>query len=88
LNGLAMEDVGTFYGHLISFKAVRCILRPFGIFTYGHLVYLPMVIWYIYLWSFGIFPRFGMLHQEHSGNADRRREFEDFARNKWRKNLD
>jgi hypothetical protein len=42
-----MEDVGTFYGHLVYF-------------TYGHLVYF-MVIWYI-------FPRFGLLSQEKSGN--------------------
>jgi hypothetical protein len=35
------------------------ILRPFGIFC-GHLVYF-IVIWYI-------FPRFGMLYQEKSGN--------------------
>jgi hypothetical protein len=36
---------GTFYGHLIHFKAMWYILWPFGIF-YGHLVYL---------WSFDIF---------------------------------
>jgi hypothetical protein len=34
---------------------------------YGHLVY-SLAIW-ISLWYFGIyFPRFGMLHQEKSGN--------------------
>jgi hypothetical protein len=48
------------------------ILRSFGIF-YGHLEYFT-VIWYI-LWQFGnvvvietIFPRFGILCQEKSGN--------------------
>jgi hypothetical protein len=49
-----MENVGTFYDHL-------CILIPFEIFC-GHLVYF-MDIWYI-------FRRFGMLHQEKSGNPD------------------
>jgi hypothetical protein len=33
-----------------------------GIF-HGHLVF----VWYI-LWSFGIFPRFGVLYHEKSGN--------------------
>jgi hypothetical protein len=48
------------------------ILWPFGIF-YGHLEYF-MAIWNI-LWPFGnfvvildIFPRFGILCQEKSGN--------------------
>jgi hypothetical protein len=42
------------------------ILLLFGIF-YGCLVYF-MVVWYI-LWSFWhIFPPFGMLYQEKSGN--------------------
>jgi hypothetical protein len=41
--------------------AIWYILWLFGIF-YGHLVYF-MVIWYI-------FPRFGKLHQEKSGNPD------------------
>jgi hypothetical protein len=50
--GLPMENVGIF----MSFGSIS---RPFGIFC-GHLVYLK-VIWYI-------FPRFGMLHQEKSGN--------------------
>jgi hypothetical protein len=45
--GLAIED-GIFYGHLVYFKAIWFILRPFCIF-YGHLVY---------------FSRFGMLHQK------------------------
>jgi hypothetical protein len=34
---------GIFYGHLIYFMAIGCILWPFGIF-YGHLVYF-MAIW-------------------------------------------
>jgi hypothetical protein len=52
LEGLATEDVGTVYGHLVHFSAYWYILSPFGIF-YGHLVYF-VVIWYI-LWSVGIF---------------------------------
>jgi hypothetical protein len=48
-----MEDVRIFYGRLVSFTAIWYILWPFGIF-YSHL-------WYI-------FPYFGMLHQEKSGN--------------------
>jgi hypothetical protein len=46
---------------LVFFEAIWSILRPFGIFHY-HLVNC-MVIWYI-------FPRFGMLLQEKSGNPD------------------
>jgi hypothetical protein len=46
LEGLELEDVGIFYGHL------EYILWPVGIF-YGRLV---------------IFPRFGTLHKEKSGN--------------------
>jgi hypothetical protein len=52
LEGLAMEDVGIFYGHLVD-------LRPFDI-LYRHLLYF-VVIWYI-------FPRFGVLYHEKSGN--------------------
>jgi hypothetical protein len=33
-----MEDVGTFYDHLVHFAAIWYILWPFGIF-YSHLVY-------------------------------------------------
>jgi hypothetical protein len=50
------------------------ILYPFGIF-YGRLVYF-IAIWYI-LWQFDIFvchlvifPSFGMLYQEKSGNPE------------------
>jgi hypothetical protein len=39
LEGLAMEDVGIFNGHLVY-------LRPFGVF-YGNLLYF-IVIWYIF----------------------------------------
>jgi hypothetical protein len=38
LEGLALEDVSTFYGHLVYF--IWYIVRSFGIF-YGHLVYFP-----------------------------------------------
>jgi hypothetical protein len=41
------------------------IFCPFGLF-YSHWKYFT-AIWYV-LWSFGIFPRFGMLYQETSGN--------------------
>jgi hypothetical protein len=54
---------------LIYFTAIRSILLPFGIHSLwpfgvvsGHLVYF-MVIWYV-----GMFSRFGMLHQEKSGD--------------------
>jgi hypothetical protein len=46
---------------LVDFMTIWSILRPLQIF-YGHLVYL-VVIWYI-------FPRFGILDQEKSGNPD------------------
>jgi hypothetical protein len=52
--------------------AIWYMLWPFGI-CYGHLVYV-MAIWYM-LWPFGnlvvlwyIFPRFGILCLEKSGN--------------------
>jgi hypothetical protein len=32
LEGLAMEDVGTLYGHLVYFTSIWYILRSFGIF--------------------------------------------------------
>jgi hypothetical protein len=44
---------------LVYFMTIRSILRPLKIF-YEHLVYF-VVIWYI-------FPRFGILDQEKSGN--------------------
>jgi hypothetical protein len=47
-----MEDVGTFYGHLVYFMAVWYTFRQFGIF-YGRLVY---------------FSRFGILKKEKFGN--------------------
>jgi hypothetical protein len=63
LEGLGMEGVGKFYGHLVYFMAIWYILWPFGIF-YGHLVYL-FVIWCI-------FPVLvHMLYIEKSGNPDR-----------------
>jgi hypothetical protein len=49
LEGLAMEDIGIFYGHLVYFEAIWYILRQFGIIC-GHLVYFA-AIWYI-LWLF------------------------------------
>jgi hypothetical protein len=52
LEGLEMENVGIFYGHLEYFTAMCYILWPFE-----NLV----VIWYI-------FPRFGTVCQQKSGN--------------------
>jgi hypothetical protein len=57
--GLATEDFGTVYGHLVYFTSSWSILLPLGIFC-GHLTYV-MVIW-------NIFPVFGTLYQEKSGN--------------------
>jgi hypothetical protein len=45
LEGLAMEDVGVFYGHSVYFTAIRFTLWPFGTFS-GNLVYFPS-FWYI-----------------------------------------
>jgi hypothetical protein len=50
-------------GHLVFDVAIWYMLWPFGICC-GHLVYV-VAIWYI-LWY--IFPRFGMLYKEKSGN--------------------
>jgi hypothetical protein len=52
LEGLAVEDVGIFYGHFENYPAIWyfCV----------HLVHF-VAIWYI-------FPRFGILYQEKSGN--------------------
>jgi hypothetical protein len=46
---------------LVHFMTIWCILVLLEIFN-GHLVYF-VVIWYI-------FPRFGILYQEKSGNPD------------------
>jgi hypothetical protein len=47
-----MEDVGIFYSHSVNVPAILHILWPFGIFP-------PVLVH---------FTRFGMLHQEKSGN--------------------
>jgi hypothetical protein len=52
--GLAVEDVGIFYGHLFYFTAIGFILSAFVNFV---------VLWYIFLCN-------GMLYQETSGNPD------------------
>jgi hypothetical protein len=52
LEGLAMENLGLFYDHLVYFITIWSILWPFGLF-YDHLVYF-MTIWSI-LWPFGLF---------------------------------
>jgi hypothetical protein len=33
-----MQDIGIFYGHLVYFTTIWCILWPFGVF---------LIIWYI-----------------------------------------
>jgi hypothetical protein len=55
LEGLEMQDVGIFYGHLVHFTVFCYILLTFGIVC-GNLVY---------------FYRFGILYQEKSGNPAR-----------------
>jgi hypothetical protein len=54
LEGLEMESVGIYYGHLVCFTAIWsfCLL-------YGQLLYFGFV-WYI-------FPHFGMFYKEKSG---------------------
>jgi hypothetical protein len=59
LDDLARKNLGIFYDNLVYFMAIGYILWPLEIF-YGHLVYF-VVIWYI-------FPRFGILCHEKSGN--------------------
>jgi hypothetical protein len=54
LEGLAMENVGIFYVHLVNFPAIWYTLCPVGIFSH---------VWYI-------FTRFGMLYQDQSGSRD------------------
>jgi hypothetical protein len=41
--GVAMKQVGTFYGHLVYFKVIWYLLWPFGTF-YGRLVYFPVLV--------------------------------------------
>jgi hypothetical protein len=55
---------------LVYFMTIWSILRPLEI-CYGHLVYF-VVIWYI-------FPHFGILYQEKSGNPDRQVNVADGA---------
>jgi hypothetical protein len=71
---------GLLYGHLIYFTAIWSIIRTFDIF-YGHLMYF-VVIWHI-------FPRFGISHQEKSGNpgGDQRWEWKWRIWNTWQSQL-
>jgi hypothetical protein len=55
LEGLSMEEVCIFYGHLVYLNVIWYSLWSFGTF-YGHLVCF-IVIWYI-------LPRFGMFFQD------------------------
>jgi hypothetical protein len=45
LEGLAKENLGIFYEHLVYFMAIGNILWPFGIFC-GYSVYFPP-FWYL-----------------------------------------
>jgi hypothetical protein len=56
MEGLAMEDVGIFYGHLVHFTDFCYILWTFGIVC-GNLIY---------------FSRFGILYEEKSGNPEQK----------------
>jgi hypothetical protein len=56
---------GIFYGHLVYFMAIWYILWPFGIFN-GDLVHIWLLGKFVVIWY--ISPRFGILHQEKSGN--------------------
>jgi hypothetical protein len=58
LEGLAMEDVGIFYGHLVHFTIFCYILWTFGLVC-KNLVY---------------FYRFGILYEEKSGNSGQRQQ--------------
>jgi hypothetical protein len=62
-----MENVGTFYGHLANIMATWHILWPFG-----NLV----VVWLI-------FPRFGTLNHEKSGNPDVNSKIHAINQLKW-----
>jgi hypothetical protein len=57
-----MEDVGTFYDHMVYFTAI-----PLSIF-YVHLVHF-VAIWYI-LWPFGIFFQFWYVVLKSGNPAD------------------
>jgi hypothetical protein len=59
---------------LVYFLTIWSILRPLQIF-YGHMSYF-VVIWYVY-------PRFGILYQEKSGNpgSDSEAEIVNFDKN-------
>jgi hypothetical protein len=54
-----LENVYIFYGHLEYFMDIWNILWTFVIF-YDHLVH------FVFVWN--IFSRFGIMHQEKSGN--------------------
>jgi hypothetical protein len=64
LEGLAIEDLCTFYGHWAYLTAIWYILLLFGTLN-GNLVY---------------FPSFGMLYQEKSGNPEHQPFLEYFVK--------
>jgi hypothetical protein len=66
LEGLAMEDSGIFYCHLVNFPSIWYILGHFGIFC-GHFLY---------------FHRFGILYHEKSGSPDEKTVHDKYLRGK------
>jgi hypothetical protein len=54
LEGLAMEDVGIFYGHLVHFTVFCYILLTSGI-VFGNLVYFSVLVFYGHLVHFTVF---------------------------------
>jgi hypothetical protein len=50
LEGLAMENLGVFYDHLVYFTAIGNILWPFGIFR-GNLVYFSRFWYFGKIWQ-------------------------------------
>jgi hypothetical protein len=45
LEGLAIEDVGIFYGHFVIFTAIRYVLWPVDIFSPVSVYFSPF--WYV-----------------------------------------
>jgi hypothetical protein len=66
--GFGMQNVDTFYGHLECTESIWYILWQSGTF---------LVIWYIS-------ARFGMFHQEQSGNPQGRMKNTGFCGRQWK----
>jgi hypothetical protein len=67
LEGLEVEHVGLFYGHWEYIKAVWYILWPMD---------KMLVLWFI-------FPHFGILYHEKSGNLDPNTLFTSTEAQRW-----